>query len=160
MFSSFSRKKTFFFLRNKEILCFLCVLEPGDHFTESRPVSGGQNITLGKFQFQIISKPFDLLIHFKFVGQIDYEIWEQAFLDLFGPKKSNFKYIIKIYLSCFTIIPNFTIPWLPHLISENRTCAPVQELNHKANSLPLNYHSWQVGNEPLRLPQFKHWIMK
>ena len=30
----------FFNLRNKEILCFLCVLDPGDHFAKSRPASG------------------------------------------------------------------------------------------------------------------------
>ena len=50
-----------FFLRNQEILCFLCVLDPGDHFTKSRRVSGVRQTKLGrgKFQFQIISKPFD-----------------------------------------------------------------------------------------------------
>ena len=30
----------FFFLRSQEILYFLCVLDPGDHFTKSRPASG------------------------------------------------------------------------------------------------------------------------
>ena len=29
--------KKIFFLRNQEILYFLCVLDPGDHFTKSRP---------------------------------------------------------------------------------------------------------------------------
>ena len=30
------KKKKFFFLRNQEILCFLCILDPGDHLTHSR----------------------------------------------------------------------------------------------------------------------------
>ena len=59
VFVHFSPKKNFFFFRNQEILCFLCVLGPGDHFTKSRPVSCGQNLDVEKFQFQIISKPFD-----------------------------------------------------------------------------------------------------
>ena len=67
MFSSISTKNKFF-LRNQEILCFLCVLDPGDHFTKSRPASGVRRPASGvlrtklgrkKFQSQIISKPFD-----------------------------------------------------------------------------------------------------
>ena len=38
----FSLKKTFFFLRSQEILCFLCVLDLGDHFTKSHPASSDQ----------------------------------------------------------------------------------------------------------------------
>ena len=49
----------FFFFRNQEILCFFMRLDPGDHFTKSRPASCGQNLHVEKFHFQIISKPFD-----------------------------------------------------------------------------------------------------
>ena len=65
MFSSILQKKNFF-LRNQEIFSFLCVLDPGEHFTKSRPASGvrrpascGQNFNQEKFRFQIISKLFD-----------------------------------------------------------------------------------------------------
>ena len=54
-----STKKKNFFLRNQEIFSFLCVLDPGDHFTKIRPASCGQYLDVEKFQFQIISKPFD-----------------------------------------------------------------------------------------------------
>ena len=54
----------------------------------------------------------------KSVGQKSSEIWTQiypistltAFHDTFGPKNSNFKYITKILLICFTIIPN--LKWI------------------------------------------------
>ena len=39
-FRPFYQKKKNFFLRNQEIFSFLCVLDPGDHFTKSRPASG------------------------------------------------------------------------------------------------------------------------
>ena len=39
-FRPFYQKKKIFFLRNQEIFSFLCVLDPGDHFTKSRPASG------------------------------------------------------------------------------------------------------------------------
>ena len=44
--------KTNFFLRNQEILCFLCVLDPGDHFTKRRPASCGQNLDVENFNFK------------------------------------------------------------------------------------------------------------
>ena len=55
MFLSISLKKNFFSLRNQEILCFLCVLDPGDHFMKSRPASCGQHFNWEKFRFKIIS---------------------------------------------------------------------------------------------------------
>ena len=51
----YEKKKKNIFLRNQEILCFLCVLDPGRHFTKK--ASSGQNLNLEKFQFQIISLP-------------------------------------------------------------------------------------------------------
>ena len=52
MFSSITTKNIFFFLRNQEILCFLCVLDPGDYFTKSRPVSCGQNLDVKNFNLK------------------------------------------------------------------------------------------------------------
>ena len=59
-FCPFYQKKFFFFFFEKpRNFMFLCVLEPGDHFTKSRPASCGQNFNQEKFRFQMISKPFD-----------------------------------------------------------------------------------------------------
>ena len=55
----YQKKKNFFFEKPRNFLVFLCVLDPGDHFTKSRPASCGKIFNQEKFHFQIISKPFD-----------------------------------------------------------------------------------------------------
>ena len=62
MFLSVSVKKIFF-LRNKEFLCFLYVLDPGDHFTKSRLASGIRRTKLkpGKISIPFLNRLTDPL---------------------------------------------------------------------------------------------------
>ena len=134
MFSSISLKKKFF-MRNQEILCFLCVLDPGDHSTKSRLASCGQNLHVEKFHFQIISKPFD--------RSTSYLVWCRALLYLSPGRQWRAKVVIwRVKIACSLAslasdIIDRCIPIFPTLLVHSLT-----RENHNLGDWNINICQW------------------
>ena len=102
MFSSVSVKKKL--LSNKETLCFLCVLEPGDNSMKSRRASCVHTLT---WKFSIPNNFLTVWpIHFKFdmmVKQLKGILKMYLKIEIFGPNESRKAVKVKIGSTCVHI---------------------------------------------------------